>query len=66
MIFRPFSNNILYVLANTLVQGDILLNGRHIGPFMHRLSGFVHQDDMFMPTLTVTEHMYFMVGLYTT
>lgn len=44
-----------------MVQGDILLNGRRIGPFMHRISGFVHQDDLFIPSLTVLEHITFMV-----
>lgn len=46
--------------ANTIVHGDILLNGRPIGPFMHRLSGFVHQDDLFVGALTVREHLTFM------
>lgn len=40
-----------------------MLNGRPIGPFMHRISGFVHQDDLFMGGLTVLEHITFMVEL---
>lgn len=47
--------------SNTTVQGDILLNGRPVGQFMHRLSGFVHQDDLFIGALTVLEHITFMV-----
>lgn len=54
-------NNCFPGAANTTVQGDILLNGRTIGPFMYRLSGFVHQDDLFMGALTVLEHITFMV-----
>ncbi|XP_058444348.1 protein scarlet [Malaya genurostris] len=47
----------------TVVQGEILVNGHPIGPYMYRLSGFVHQDDLFMGSLTVGEHLYFMAKL---
>lgn len=53
----------LITLAGTVVQGDILINGRRIGPFMHHISGFVYQDDLFNGSLTVAEHMHFMVRL---
>lgn len=49
--------------SGTIVQGDILCNGQRVGPFMHRMSGFVHQDDLFHASLTVFEHMYFMVSV---
>lgn len=49
-------------LAGTIVKGEILVNNRPIGPFMHRYSGFVHQDDLFNGSLTVLEHMSFMVN----
>lgn len=49
--------------SGTVVQGDILLNGRKVGPYIHRLSGFVHQDDLFVGTLTVLEHITFMANL---
>uniref|UniRef100_A0A336L180 CSON003410 protein n=1 Tax=Culicoides sonorensis TaxID=179676 RepID=A0A336L180_CULSO len=49
--------------SGTIVQGDILVNGKPIGPFMYRLSGFVHQDDLFIGTLTVKEHLTFMAHL---
>ena len=39
------------------------MNGHEIGPYMYRLSGFVHQDDLFVGSLTVMEHMYFMAQL---
>lgn len=51
-------------LAGTIVQGDILINGRRIGPFMHRISGYVYQDDLFIDTLTVLEHLTFMVSIH--
>uniref|UniRef100_A0A1B0D1T3 Uncharacterized protein n=1 Tax=Phlebotomus papatasi TaxID=29031 RepID=A0A1B0D1T3_PHLPP len=46
-----------------IVQGDILVNGRRVGPFMNTMSGFVHQEDLFVGTLTVLEHLTFMVNL---
>lgn len=49
--------------SGTIVNGDILVNGRKIGPFMRRLSGFVHQDDLFFGKLTVMEHMMCMANL---
>lgn len=58
-IFLLFSKKIP---AGTVVKGEILLNNRPIGPFMHRLSGFVHQDDLFDGNLTVLEHLTFIVS----
>lgn len=49
--------------AGTVVQGDILINGRRVGPFMHRISGYVYQDDLFIGSLTVLEHLNFMAKL---
>lgn len=53
----------MMLLAGTVVKGEILVNNRPVGPFMHRLSGFVHQDDIFDGTLTVLEHMTFIVSI---
>lgn len=52
----------LLIAAGTVVKGDIQCMHRSIGPFMHRLSGFVHQDDLFDGTLTVLEHLTFVVN----
>lgn len=49
--------------TGTIVHGDIVVNGQPVGPFMHKLSGFVYQDDIFMGTLTVREHLTFMIQL---
>jgi ATP-binding cassette, subfamily G (WHITE), eye pigment precursor transporter len=55
---KKFMINIYIIFsADTVVNGDILVNGCKIGPFMHRLSGFVHQEDLFYGTLTVLEHL---------
>lgn len=37
------------------------MNGRPVGNYMRHLSGFMHQDDLFVGSLTVWEHMNFMV-----
>lgn len=47
----------------TIVHGDIVVNGQPVGAFMHKLSGFVYQDDIFIGTLTVREHLSFMIQL---
>lgn len=44
------------------VEGDILINGRPIGSYMKYLSGYMHQEDLFVPTLSVREHMTIMVS----
>lgn len=46
-----------------IVKGDILVDNIHIGPFMHRKSGFIHQDDLFSGALTVLEHITLMANL---
>lgn len=46
-----------------VVDGDILVNGCQVGPFMRRMSGFVHQDDIFFGSLTVIEHLTVMAHL---
>ncbi|KAK5645431.1 hypothetical protein RI129_006731 [Pyrocoelia pectoralis] len=49
--------------SGTVVEGEILVNGRPIGDFMRRLSGFMHQDEFFVGTLTVWEHLNIMARL---
>lgn len=49
--------------AGVIVDGDIRVNGRPIGDYMHRLSGFMYQDDLFVSSLTVQEHLFFMARL---
>jgi ATP-binding cassette, subfamily G (WHITE), eye pigment precursor transporter len=62
-VLNPFQLTFLLISAATIVQGDILVNGQEIGPYMYRLSGFVHQDDIFIGSLTVYEHLNFMANL---
>ena len=45
------------------MDGDVLINGRPIGSYMKYLSGFMHQEDIFIGSLTVLEHMNIMSRL---
>ncbi|XP_066247718.1 protein scarlet [Euwallacea similis] len=45
------------------VEGEILINGRPIGSYMKHLCGFMPQDDIFVGSLTVFEHMNVMANL---
>jgi len=51
----------LLLSAGAVVVGDIRVNGRPLGVYMHHLSGFMHQEDLFISSLTVREHLDFMV-----
>lgn len=44
------------------VDGDIVINGRPIGTYMKHLSGYMPQEDLFVGSLTVLEHMHIMVN----
>ncbi|XP_054724470.1 protein white-like [Uloborus diversus] len=41
------------------VNGEVLINGENVGQHMARLSAYVQQDDLFIGTLTVREHLVF-------
>lgn len=45
------------------VEGDILINGRPVGDYMRHISGFMHQEDIFIGSLTVWEHMTIMARM---
>ncbi|KAJ3643838.1 hypothetical protein Zmor_026524 [Zophobas morio] len=49
--------------GGTYMDGDVLINGRPIGSYMKYLSGFMHQEDIFIGSLTVLEHMNIMSRL---
>ncbi|KAJ8914463.1 hypothetical protein NQ315_011404 [Exocentrus adspersus] len=49
--------------GTTEIEGDILINGRPIGSYLKYLSGYMHQEDLFVPTLTILEHMTVMANL---
>lgn len=49
-------------LGELKVDGEIVVNGRHIGQHMRFLSGFMYQEDLFLPYLTAKEHLNIMVS----
>lgn len=46
------------------MTGKITIGGTPIGKFTRYISGFVYQDDLFLASLTVTEHLNFTVNTY--
>ncbi|XP_050698008.1 protein scarlet-like isoform X2 [Eriocheir sinensis] len=46
-----------------VADGDILVNGHQVNSAMTSLAGYVHQDDLFVGSLTVKEHLTFMTRL---
>ncbi|EFA09850.1 Protein scarlet-like Protein [Tribolium castaneum] len=51
------------ITGGAFVEGDVLINGRPIGNYMKYISGFMHQEDIFIGSLTVSEHMNIMARL---
>ncbi|KAK2147172.1 hypothetical protein LSH36_566g01155 [Paralvinella palmiformis] len=49
--------HISYVSA--MVEGCILVNGKNIGEDIYKISDYVQQDNVFIGTLTVKEHLWF-------
>ncbi|KAK9736645.1 ABC transporter [Popillia japonica] len=49
--------------GGVIVEGDILINGRPVGDYMRHISGFMHQEDIFIGSLTVWEHMSIMARM---
>ncbi|XP_069956323.1 protein scarlet-like [Cherax quadricarinatus] len=49
--------------GEVVVDGDILVNGHKVSHSMNAISGYVHQDDIFVGTLSVREHLMFMARL---
>ncbi|XP_015116893.1 protein scarlet [Diachasma alloeum] len=47
-----------------IVHGDIRVNGHPVDPkYMKHHSGFMHQEDIFIGTMTVLEHLWFMARM---
>jgi EPP (Eye Pigment Precursor) family transporter len=45
--------------GNLIVHGEVRVNGGQIGKGMSSMSGYVQQEDVFIGTLTVKEHLWF-------
>ena len=48
---------------NLLIDGAVRVNGTELGSSISKISGYVQQDDIFFPTLSVREHMEFQAAL---
>ncbi|XP_074102486.1 protein scarlet-like [Cotesia typhae] len=47
-----------------IVHGDIRINGQRVDPsYMRHHTGFMHQEDIFIGTMTVLEHLWFMAQM---
>ena len=53
-------------LRKLIVEGEVLVNGEIVGSNMTRISAYVQQDDLFIGTLTVREHLVFQVWIAST
>lgn len=52
----------IWSIAGIIVHGDIRVNGQRVDPsYMRHYTGFMHQEDIFIGTMTVLEHLWFMV-----
>ena len=51
-------------LSTLDVSGAIKVNGREIGKQIKTISAYVQQEDLFIGTLTVREHLVFQVRNY--
>ncbi|XP_072943704.1 protein scarlet [Epargyreus clarus] len=49
--------------VGTVTDGEIAMNSQPVGDFMHRESGYMHQDELFVQNLTVIEHLMIMARL---
>eukprot|EP00794_Sanderia_malayensis_P003789 gene3789-4312_t len=50
-------------LGPLLISGSIKVNGQEIGKKMKTISAYVQQEDLYIGTLTVREHLYFQAML---
>ncbi|CAF0826300.1 unnamed protein product [Adineta ricciae] len=45
--------------GNLAVTGDVRVNGTKMGRHINRVSGYVQQEELFIPSMTPREHLYF-------
>ena len=48
------------------VRGTVEINNRPIGPENSSMSAYIQQEDLFVETLTVREHLTFQVNIVNT
>ena len=50
--------------GNLTVTGDVRGNGTKMGRHINRVSGYVQQEELFIPSMTPREHLYFHVRFH--
>lgn len=45
--------------GSLVVEGEVLVNGRNIGEEINSISSYIQQDDLFIGSMTVKEHLWF-------
>lgn len=48
-------------LRKLIIEGEVLVNGEVVGSQLSKISAYVQQDDLFIGTLRVREHLVFQV-----
>jgi ABC-type multidrug transport system ATPase subunit len=43
------------------ISGDVRVNGTNMGRNINRVAGYVQQEELFVPSMTTREHLYFHV-----
>ncbi len=43
------------------VSGEVRVNGTKMGRHINRVAGYVQQEELFIPSMTTREHLYFHV-----
>ena len=51
-------------ISNVDVSGTVCLNGKPVSFDINNISAYVQQEDLFIGTLTVREHLMFQVSIY--
>lgn len=47
--------------GNLKLKGEIRVNGTKLGRHINRVSGYVQQEEVFIPSMTPKEHLFFQV-----
>ena len=52
-------------ISNVDVSGTVCLNGKPVSFDINNISAYIQQEDLFIGSLTVHEHLMFQVSMYT-
>lgn len=51
-------------IGNLSIEGEVRINGEVVGSKMRTIAAYVQQDDLFIATLKVREHLVFQVIIF--